>query len=229
IRGVLGNLLATATATIFNDDYVNHPPLLSLGGPYVVSEWGSVDLLFTATDPDPLNSSLRFEMDLDYDGVTFDAGTFFSHITPQVLGWDGPSSHTIAARVIDEKGAVSNITTTTVNVQNLAPAVFVGADRLVTEGTTVVVPGQYFHTDPVTFRWHLVSTTSGQTVADQTTPDLVFTADGGSYTWELTVTDDDGASFSDSLVVTALNIRPRVTVQPQTVVEGSTVHMISTV
>jgi hypothetical protein len=230
LRGVLGNLLASATANIFNDDYVNHPPVASLGGPYVISEVGILSInLPPQIDPDQPNSTLQYELDLDYDGVTFDGGRFFTSFSVQALGWDGPSSHTIALRVTDEKGAVSNIATTTVDVFNLAPGAFAGPDRTVTEGTTVVVPGQFFDADPLTFRWRLVSTTSGQTIADQTTPDLVFTADGGSYTFEFTATDDEGASFSDTVVVMGINVRPDVTVLPQTVVEGSTVTMSSNV
>jgi len=230
VNSILGAPLATGTAVIVDNDYVNHPPVVSQG-PYLASEWTTFELYFPSQiDPDQPNSTLQYELDLDYDGVTFEGGPLIP-INPAALGWDGPSSHTIALRVTDEKGAVSNIATTTVDVFNEAPLATVGPDITVDEGTTVSAPAQYFDVDPLTFRWHLVSTTSGQSIPDQTTPELEFVADAGSYTFEFTATDDEGASsFTKLLIVTARNIRPSVSVGPsQTVLEGSTVTMSSTV
>jgi len=210
---------------------VNHPPVVSLPL-HSASEWNSFDLFIPENvDPDQPNSTLQYELDLDYDGVTFDGGPLIP-ITPAALGWDGPSSHTIALRVTDEKGAVSNIATTTIDVHNVTPLSMVStADHFVDEGTTATARAQGFDVDPLTFRWHLRSTTSGQAIPDQTTPDLEFVADAGSYLWEFTVTDDEGASsFPLLLMVTARNIPPSVSVGPsQTVLEGSTVTMSSTV
>lgn len=222
----VGEPLAMGTAVIVDNDYLNHPPVVFLGDHYA-SEWTAFELYFPSQfDPDQPNSSLLYELDLDFDGMTFEGGPL-APITPAALGWDGPSSHTIALRVIDEKGAVSNIATATVHVFNEAPLATVGPDLIVDEGTTVTALAQYFDVDPLTFHWHLVSTTSGQTIPDQATPELEFVADAGTYTFEFTATDDEGASsFPKRMLVTARDIQPNVDAGPdQTVLEGATVTL----
>jgi PKD repeat protein len=67
--------------------------------------------------------------------------------------------------------------------------------------------------DTHTFLWHLESSTNGQAVPDATTQSLSFTPiDDGVYTFSFTVTDSHGAQGSDTVVVTAENVPPVVSI-----------------
>jgi PKD repeat protein len=95
---------------------------------------------------------------------------------------------------------------------NIPPTADAGPDQTVDEGDLVTLNGTF--TDPNeedthTFLWHLESSTNGQAVADSTSQSLSFTPnDNGEYTFSFTVTDNFGASGTDEVVVTALNVPP---------------------
>lgn len=95
---------------------------------------------------------------------------------------------------------------------NAPPVADAGPDKTANEADTVTLTGSF--TDPNiedthTVSWHLESSTNGQTVPDSLSPSLSFTAiDNGTYTFSFTVTDNHGASDTDEVVVTALNVAP---------------------
>lgn len=95
---------------------------------------------------------------------------------------------------------------------NIPPTADAGDDQTVDEGDLVTLNGSF--TDPNvedthTFLWHLESSTNGQTVPESTSESLSFTPnDNGEYTFSFTVTDNYGASGSDTVVVTAENVAP---------------------
>ena len=67
--------------------------------------------------------------------------------------------------------------------------------------------------DTLTYSWQLVSSTNGQSLPAGSDASYVFTsADNGTYTFRLTVTDDDGGSSFDDVVVTVQNAAPSATV-----------------
>jgi hypothetical protein len=78
----------------------NRPPAASGGGPYSVAEGGTVILSGSGTDPD--GDALAYTWDLDNDGTYETTGPT---ATFSAEGRDGPSSHRVALRVCDDKGA----------------------------------------------------------------------------------------------------------------------------
>jgi predicted extracellular nuclease len=113
---------------------LNDPPTVDAGGPYPVSEGGSV--LVTATGDDPnTGEMLTYDWDLDNNGsfetpgqsVSFDASAL-----------DGPSSHTIKVRVTDTGGLFA-VAQTTVEVQNVLPTATLSNNGPVLSGNPVTV------------------------------------------------------------------------------------------
>jgi hypothetical protein len=114
-----------------------------------------------------------------------------------------------------------------VTVLNVAPTVDAGSDLAAFEGDAVLVTATF--TDPGVLDFHIAQINWGDGaitagVVDALTKTVsgmhVF-ADNGPYLVELTVTDDDGDSGSDSLSVSVANVAPVVlTGEPLTVEEG---------
>jgi VCBS repeat-containing protein len=103
----------------------------------------------------------------------------------------------------------SNSAAMTLTVNNVAPTVDGGSDQTVNEGDIVSFSGWF--TDPGSADTHTIAWDfgDGTTAAGTLTPTHVY-ADNGVYTVALTVTDDDGASTSDTLAVTVNNVAPNV-------------------
>lgn len=103
---------------------------------------------------------------------------------------------------------------------NIPPTAEAGDDQTVNEGDIVTLSGTY--TDPNeedthTFLWELVSSNNGQTVPDSHMQYLNFTPeDDGVYKFRFTVTDNFGASGSDDVVVTSLNVPPEASIDSLT-------------
>jgi len=105
---------------------------------------------------------------------------------------------------------------------NIPPTADAGPDQTANEGDQVTLTGTF--TDPNTddswtYEWHMVSSTNGQVVSDSTGPadpntpqSLIFVpCDNGTYTFSFTVTDSHGASDTEEVVVTVMNVSPVVT------------------
>jgi uncharacterized delta-60 repeat protein len=95
-----------------------------------------------------------------------------------------------------------------VDVLNVAPRqVFAGNDASIDEGAPAHFEGTFEdpgNLDLHTYRWQV--TKSGQVLAMGHDSDFDFTpTDDGQYTLTFTVTDSDGASSSDTLILTATN------------------------
>jgi hypothetical protein len=105
---------------------------------------------------------------------------------------------------------------------NIPPTADAGEDQTVNEGDLVTLTGSF--TDPNTddswtYLWHMESSTNGQVIPDSsgpafpepsTQPFSFVPCDNGVYTFSFTVTDSYGASDSEEVVVTALNVPPVV-------------------
>ena len=94
----------------------NLPPVAAAGGPYEASEGKSFMLDGSRSIDDGVIR--RFEWDLDFDGVNFNADAIGAR--PTVSFDDDFAPRTIALRVTDAAG-LSQIDTTTLEVTNVAP------------------------------------------------------------------------------------------------------------
>ena len=140
-------------------------------------------------------------------------------------------TYTVTYQVTDDDG-LTGTDTAIISVLNAAAVVNAGPDLTAVEGTAVLLGGVFTdagHSDTHTLVWHITAD-NGQVIADSTGPQLSFTpADDGTYTATLSVTDNDGATGSDTVVITVDNAAPRADGgADQTVVEGETVTLRGT-
>jgi large repetitive protein len=169
--------------------------------------------------------------------VPLAAGVLTFSATHQYLD-DGPSSgngtpfdvNTVGVTVADDdRGATS--ADTTVTVDNVAPTVTAISDLpVVDEGGTVHFSGSF--TDPGvldahTLSWQVTDSLNA-IVASGTGSSLIFTPDdNGTYTATYTVTDDDGGTGSQSVVLAVTNVAPTPSfTAPSTGSEGSAISLI---
>lgn len=111
--------------------------------------------------------------------------------------------HTITLQVTDDDGAVGRDgVKVTINpvAQNKVPTANAGADQSQTEGTTIILDGSSSSDSDgtiVKYEWYEGATLlgSGETLLKND-----FTV--GSHTVQLTVTDDDGGTNSDTAIIT---------------------------
>jgi PKD repeat protein len=122
--------------------------------------------------------------------------------------------------------------TATVNVAvicvNDLPQVEAGSDQAADEGDTVSFVGSFTDLDvwdTHTIEWNFGD---GYTVTGTLTPTHIY-ADDGVYTVAITVTDDEGGTDSDTLLITVSNVAPVVDAGPdQTVDQGEEVTFAGT-
>jgi uncharacterized delta-60 repeat protein len=150
-------------------------------------------------------------LDLDPGVLIFEAAHNYADDDPPGTPED---SYTI--RVTTDDGAASASASTVVTVRNVAPSVKLGTDRGTIEGAPVLIVPMVFDpgagpTEPLTYLWH-VSSTNGEVVADENEHNFTFTpSDDGTYTVSLTVSDDDGGTTTDSMLVGVANAVPKLT------------------
>ena len=203
----------------------NVAPVAVAGGPYAVYEGASITLDGSgSTDADGTITS--YEWDLDYDGVNFDADATGDTTSFSAASLDA-GTRTIALRVTDDDGAV-HVHSVTVAIDNVAPTANAGPDVSLGEGGTVSLGGQFSDAgsaDTHTLGWQVLL--NGQVVAGGSGASLDFTSmDDGLYTAVFTVTDDEGASSSDSLDILFTNVAPTASAGADvTVSEGGAVSL----
>jgi len=128
----------------------------------------------------------------------------------------------------------TNTDTTIVTVTNVTPVVEAGPDQERNEGDLVSLAGSFTDAgsaDTHTFLWQ-VAAGNGQVIAEGTGQDFSFTPnDNGAYAVMFTVTDDDGAVTSDTLVVSMNNVNPTTSIDdaPAQSLEGTEISLSSTV
>jgi len=205
----------------------NQPPVANAGGPYTVNEGSSVTLDGSASS-DPNSDPLTYKWDLDNDGAYDDA----TGATAAFAGVDDTTA-TVGLWVSD--GVLIDTTTTTVVVNNVAPAVTAGPAPAIDEGSTAQVTATF--TDPGALDTHTATVDWG----DGSAPEAVAVTEAGgngsiaashpypqdgSYTVTITVTDDDGGVGQVTLTATVRNVAPVVDAgADQGVVVGQTVDL----
>jgi YVTN family beta-propeller protein len=179
----------------------NQSPTAKAGGPYTVDEGGSITLHGTgSTDPDP-GDTLTFEWDLDYDGSNFDVDTTDSMPLFDATNLDGPITLTVALRVTDSAGAMSDIDTASVTINNVAPTI----EQVTAPLDPVDINNQPVHftvafSDPSGLDTHTLQIGWGDNMADQFSPVTSPTShshtypEAGVYTVSVILTDDDGGT-----------------------------------
>jgi len=155
-------------------------------------------------------------------------------------------TYTVTVTVKDDDGAPTS-DSFTVTVGNVAPTVVAGEDQTVEEGATVGLLAPSTFNDLGTLDTHTVAIDwgDGTPVENGTVTQSPFGppgstdgsngtasfgthvyADDGNYDVKVTVTDDDGASTSDTLEVTVNNVAPTVDAgADQTAEEGAVVSL----
>jgi hypothetical protein len=119
---------------------VNDAPVLTVPTNRVVNELTPVVVTNTSTDVDSPANTLRYELLASPSGMTLDTNTGAIAWTPSEA--QGPSTNTVTVRVYDSGTpfmAATNSFTVTVNEVNLAPALTVPADQIVSELTLLSV------------------------------------------------------------------------------------------
>jgi hypothetical protein len=222
---------------IVNDVSVNQPPVADAGSDQVVNEGDAVTLNGTAS--------------IDPDGDTLTYSWVQTAGPPVRLAGSTSPTPTFTAPEVDSAGVVltfeltvddgSANATDTVDIvvnnveSNQAPVTDAGADQTVDEGTIVALNGTGSSDpdgDAVTYSWLQINGTLVQ-LDDPISPTPSFAApsvdsSGATLTFELTVTDNDDLTSTDTVNVIVQNVNqpPVADAGPdQTVDEGTVVTL----
>jgi parallel beta-helix repeat protein len=179
---------------------LNAPPVVEAGNDQTVDEGDTVSFIGNFTDPGT-GDTHTIEWNFG-DGTPGSTGT----LEPTHVYADN-GTYTVTLTVTDDNAA-STSDTLNMTVENIAPIVDAGVDQIANEGDIVSFVGNF--TDPGTADTHLIEWDFGDETpisSGTLTPTHTYT-DNGTYAVNLTVTDDDGASTSDTLNVTVNNVAP---------------------
>jgi hypothetical protein len=226
---------ATSTSTTLEvTEPPNQPPTANAGQDQTVNEGDTVSLDGSgSTDPDGTVESYSWTQTAGTSVTLDDASSATPSFTAPDVDADGETL-TFELTVTDNDGATST-TADTVNVQvnnvivNQPPTANAGQDQTVNEGDTVSLDGSG-SSDPdgetLTYAW---TQTAGTSVtlddASSATPSYIapnVDTAVDTLTFELTVTDNEGATSTDTvnIVVTNVNVPPIVVNKPPVAVAG---------
>ncbi len=177
----------------------NVNPTAVVGGPYALNEGGSVTLSGAASS-DSDGTIVSYAWDLDNDGQYDDAVGATASFSTTVS-----SVHTVGLMVTDNRGG-THVTSTSVAVNNVAPTATAGSDQSGSVGASISLsaaassdPGN----DITGYAWDLDN--DGQ-FDDAFGVTAAFTSSvAGAFTVRVQVTDADGASSVDAVVITLSN------------------------
>ena len=227
---------ATDTVMITVTAGTNDAPTANAGEDQTVGEGATVTLSGSGTDPE--NEDLTYAWS-QTSGTTMT----LSGGNTATATFTAPSSLTANATLVfqltvtdarNESGTDS--VTITVTASNLSPMANAGSDQTVNEGDSVTLSGSGMDSDGTvsTYAWRQSSGTPSVTLSNDNTDTASFTAPSqlaadASLVFELTVTDDDNATHTDSVTITVTagaNDAPTATAgSDQTVNEGDTVTL----
>ncbi|MDB5294732.1 MAG: hypothetical protein JWO31_715 [Phycisphaerales bacterium] len=200
-------------------------PTADAGGPYEVSEGGTVGLVGSAAVADGGSAVAAYEWDFEYDGASFQVNATGADAPFAAGRMDGPRDRTIGLRVRDAAGRVSAVSSATVSIVNAPPTAQLRPGEAVTVGAASTVRFAEV-TDPsladVTagFRYAFDFNNDGDfadpgDVEGSTSPTASFAFPAsGTYTVRGRVTDKDGGASVYTTTVTVNPASPTVVPPP---------------
>jgi uncharacterized delta-60 repeat protein len=187
----------------------NMPPIPDAGGPYAIDE-GSSLALDASRSFDPDSDPISFAWNLNGDGLFQDATGAKPELSPSELAAlglnDGPQGLLIRARISDDHGNTVDSPLVELQIRNVAPAVFLGANATIDLADEFLRTGSF--TDPGADQW-----TGSVDYGDGDGP-IPLSLDGtfiglqhryqmpGRFTVSVSISDDDGATGTYGLEVT---------------------------
>ena len=206
------------------------PTVAITGAPATSLEAVPISLSSTVTDPGTADTFTYF-WSVTKNTVAFGTnGTAASYsFTP-----DDNGTYVVTLTVTDDDGGVDT-DVATIAVTNVNPSVsIVGAPQLSPEGTPIALTSSVSDPAPpdtFTYLWTVTKNGSpfgvnGTLAAYTFTPD-----DNGNFIVTLLVTDKDGGTRTDSKLITATNVNPKITINgaPVTTHAGTPLTLTSTV
>jgi PKD repeat protein len=172
---------------------------------------GSFDASGSSSHP---NAIVSYEWDWNYDGLVFTASGDTAAIQSHM--WTDNGTYNVAVRVTDDIGS-TDIATLTVTVNDLAPTAAIVGDVVLDEGQSGSFDASGSASSPnaiVAYEWDwnydgVTFNPSGDVGVTQSHA----WAEDGSYAVAVRVTDDDGSTDTETLVVTVVDAQaPVVTV-----------------
>jgi len=182
---------------------VNQPPFAVIMVDSYTVETNEYLSLDGRSSSDPDGDELRYEWDYDAsDGV--DDWVRGALVTTK---WGSAGSYTVTLRISDEEASTTTEATITVEEPeppNESPSANAGTDRKVTAGQEFNVNGAGTDTDGtiVSWEWDLDGDRTYDTYSDTEGKLTYKIEEPGLHTIWLRVTDDRGASASDSIIIT---------------------------
>ncbi|MCA9061894.1 MAG: DUF2341 domain-containing protein [Planctomycetaceae bacterium] len=191
---------------------INLAPVANAGGPYTISEGGSVSLNASGSS-DPENQPLNYYWDLNNNGLFGESGEPVTS-TPtlswsqlQAMGIDDNGIYDISVAVEDAGGRLSSATTT-LTISNAAPALTVTGSSIVTVGQPYSLSLSASDPGADTISSWTINWGDGhiETVAG-TASTVEHTYVNGGYTNSILVsaTDEDGTWFTNQLITPSYN------------------------
>jgi large repetitive protein len=206
----------------FTVTVANVAPTASLGNDGPVNEASPATISFASQlDPSTADTTAGFHYAYSCSGgaitATYGTGSSTSSSTTCTFN-DGPASKTVTGRIIDKDGGSTDYSTTVI-VNNVAPAVTAPGDQTANEGTPKSFTLGSFADPGADSPWAVdvnwgdgsAHTMFNLTSAGTITAQSHTYADNGTYTVTVKVTDKDGGCGTKTFTVTVANVPPTVT------------------
>jgi PKD repeat protein len=185
----------------------NVSPSADAGGPYEGFTLENINISGIGMDPCALDT-LIFEWDIDYDGITFDVDATGENITNS---WPDDGLFEIALRVTDDDGAISEIKTAEVVINNRAPKADAGGPYSGKVNSTINFDGSGSSDNDGSISGYSWDFGDGSSKVLSKNAKHSYNK-VGTYIATLTVTDNDGARSKSSAFVTVTEIPATITV-----------------